>query len=110
MSYDILYTPEFEKEIKRLFKKYPSLKTDLYILLSSLAANPMQGKTLGNHCYKIRLAISSKRTGKSGGARVVTFVRIINKEVVLISIYDKSQQQTISDTEIKARLNKFIGK
>jgi len=110
MSYDILYTPAFEKETKRLLKKYPSLKTDLSILLSSLAANPLQGISLGNHCYKLRLAISCKKAGKSRGARIITFVHIINKEVVLISIYDKSQQQTISDTEIKARLNKFIGK
>jgi mRNA-degrading endonuclease RelE of RelBE toxin-antitoxin system len=75
MSYKILFTPEFEKEIKRLSRKYPSLKQDYLELLHSLSANPIQGISLGNQCFKIRLSIKSKASGKSGGARVITCVK-----------------------------------
>ena len=107
MSYNILYTPEFSKEIKRLLKKYPSFKKDFSLLLQSLQQHPLQGFSLGNNFYKIRLAISGKMSGKSGGARIISFVKIIDEEIILISLYDKSLKETLSDKEIKERLNKF---
>lgn len=108
MSFRILTTLEFEKEIKRLTKKYPSLKKDYSLLLESLEQNPSQGVSLGNNIYKIRLLISSKGTGKSGGARVITYLKIVNKELVLVSIYDKSDRANISDKEIKGRLKRYL--
>ena len=68
----------------------------------------MSGTPLGNNCYKIRLSITSKGKGKSGGARVITYVAVIKETIVLISIYDKSEQSAITDVEIKARLRKYI--
>lgn len=108
MSYKILNTPEFKKEIKRLSAKYPSLHSDFDVFLNELSENPFQGKALGNNCYKVRLSISSKRRGKSGGARVITFVQVTNEIVILISIYDKSEIATISEKEIKERLKRFL--
>ncbi len=70
-------------------------------LIDELKENPQQGTAIGHNCFKIRLAISSKGKGKSGGARVITSVFITDKEVYLISIYDKSEKENISDTEIK---------
>ena len=55
------------------------------------------GKSLGGHFYKVRLKITSKRTGKAGGARVITYVKIINETVTLAYVYDKAEQATISD-------------
>lgn len=107
MNYKIIPTSEFEKELKKLAKKYPSIKTDLQVLAKSLSYNPIQGVALGNNCYKLRMAVASKAKGKSGGARVITFVKVLNEMVLLISIYDKSAQSTISDDEIKARLKAF---
>ncbi|HXR84824.1 MAG TPA: hypothetical protein VN722_10970 [Hanamia sp.] len=108
MSYKILNTPEFKKEIKRFSAKYPSLHSDFDVFLNELSENPFQGKALGNNCYKVRLSISSKRRGKSGGARVITFVQVTNEIVILISIYDKSEIATISEKEIKERLKRFL--
>ncbi|HEY1870772.1 MAG TPA: type II toxin-antitoxin system RelE/ParE family toxin [Chitinophagaceae bacterium] len=101
MSYNIRTTAPFEKQAKKLAKKYPSLKNDLLLLIESLEINPAQGTSLGNNFYKIRLAITSKAKGKSGGARVITFVKVINETVFLASIYDKSEQAVISDKELK---------
>jgi mRNA-degrading endonuclease RelE of RelBE toxin-antitoxin system len=108
VSYKIIYTGEFEKEIKKLSKKYLSLKKDFKLLLETLSVNPKTGTPLGNDCFKIRLSVTSKGRGKSGGARVITHVAIIKETILLISIYDKSEQSAITDVEIKARLRKYI--
>ncbi len=101
MSFNVETLPDFEKEARKLSKKYPSLKTDLAALIESLEINPVQGTPLGNNFYKIRLAITSKGKGKSGGARIITFVKIIKNKVYLSAIYDKSDRDTISNKELK---------
>jgi mRNA-degrading endonuclease RelE of RelBE toxin-antitoxin system len=104
MSYNILPTIDFLKMVKKLSKKYPSLKSDLINLKDSLTENPFQGDGLGNECYKVRMAIESKNRGKSGGARVITCVKIVNETIYLLSIYDKSSQSTIKDNELNELL------
>jgi len=84
MSYNIIAVPTFKKELKKFAKKYHSLKSDLAILFEILAENPTQGIALGNNCYKIRLAISSKGKGKSGGARLITNIVITDATVYLL--------------------------
>jgi len=105
MSYNIKTISVFEKQTKRLIKKYPSLKKDLYTLINSLKENPEQGKYLGKNCYKIRLAISSKGKGKSGGARVITNFVITENTVYLLSIYDKAEKENLTDKELQELLN-----
>jgi mRNA-degrading endonuclease RelE of RelBE toxin-antitoxin system len=100
MSYNIYTTSSFEKELKNLSKKYRSIKDDILSLSKSLKNNPLQGIPLGKDCYKVRMAISSKNSGKSGGARVITCVKIINQNVYLVSIFDKSEKENISDDEL----------
>ena len=104
MSYKIIATSEFEKELKRLARKYSSLPNDYNSFLVSLEENPQQGTSLGNSCYKIRLSISSKGRGKSGGARIITYVFVKKETVYLLSIYDKSQKESMSNKEINERL------
>jgi len=100
MNYNVLSIPPFDKQLKRLAKKFPSLKKDFANLVESLEQNPKQGTPLGNNSYKIRLAIASKGKGKSGGARIITNIIIAEKTVFLISIYDKSERQNLSDKEL----------
>lgn len=101
MSYSIVPTNNFKKEAKRLIKKYASLKSELERLNDELEENPIIGTHLGNDIYKIRLAIASKGKGKSGGARVMSFVKVIDTTVYLFSIYNKGDKDTISDKEIQ---------
>ena len=107
MRYKVKVIPKFEKELKRLVKKYPSLKKEFSDLIQSLKEDPEQGTNLGNNCYKIRLAISSKGRGKSGGARVITCVKIVQTTVYLLTIYNKSDIEVISDKELEEIL-KYI--
>lgn len=100
--------PKFAKEFKDLSKRYRSLPDDLDNLLRTLLSNPFQGIPLGKNCYKIHLKITSKNTGKSGGARVITHVYVEDDTVILLSIYDKSEKSDISDDEIKERLANLL--
>ncbi len=92
---------------KKLIKKYPSLKSELANLFSELAENPTIGTPLGNDIYKIRLAIASKNKGKSGGARVMSFVKVTDTTVLLFSIYNKGDKDSISDNEIEELLKDY---
>jgi mRNA-degrading endonuclease RelE of RelBE toxin-antitoxin system len=107
MNYSVEITDNFKKEAKRLIKKYPSIKSELSELSKSLAQNPFQGTKLANDIYKIRLSVSSKGKGKSGGARVISFVKVIKETVYLISIYNKGEKDSISDSEIKKIIEEF---
>ncbi|TAG54639.1 MAG: hypothetical protein EAZ27_08655 [Cytophagales bacterium] len=108
MSYKIELTDNFKKEAKKLARKYPSLKTEIAELGKELAENPTLGMPLGNDIYKIRLAIASKNKGKSGGARVISFVKIIDETVFFLSIYNKGEKDSISDKEIEVLLEGYL--
>ena len=105
MSYSILLTKRFEKEIKRLAKKFPSLKQEFSEFVNALKSNPELGTSIGNSCFKIRLSIASKGKGKSGGARVITYLYVKSETLYLLSIYDKSEKESISDKELKELLS-----
>ena len=110
MSYSIIPIEKFKKEAKRLIKKYPSLKNELAELNEILISNPTLGIPLGYNAYKIRIAIKSKGTGKSGGARIITYVVTENQEVYLLTIYDKGELDSIDDNTLRAIIKSLKGK
>ncbi|MFN5071204.1 MAG: type II toxin-antitoxin system RelE/ParE family toxin [Cyclobacteriaceae bacterium] len=101
MSYSVIPTHRFEKELKRLVKKFPSLKKEFAGLIDAIVKDPATGTPIGNNCYKIRLAISSKGKGKSGGARVITYLYIQTGTVYLLTLYDKSEKADLKPNELK---------
>jgi len=98
---EFIYLPVFVKRIKELSKKYPSIKKDFANLLDLLRKYPQNGIPLGKDCYKIKLVIKSKRSGKSGGARIITCVKMPQDKIYFLTIYDKSEQSTITDKDLK---------
>lgn len=107
MSFEVTSLPRFDKEVKKLAKKYRSLKSDLEEFISSLEENPLQGDELAPGIRKIRMQIASKGKGKSGGARVITFNILVSEtegEVYLINIYDKSEFSTVDVKVIQSIL------
>ena len=107
MSYEIIATPRFRRDIKKLAKKYLSLKNEYAQLIDQLSENPELGTSLGNNCYKIRLSIASKGKGKSGGARVIIHIVIKDSQVFLLTIYDKSEKENITDKELAELLGQL---
>lgn len=108
MSYNVELSANFKKEAKRLCKKYPSLKIELSELFEQLEENPTIGTPLGNDIYKIRLAIASKNKGKSGGARVLSFVKVTENSVLLFSIYSKGEVDSLSDKKIQDLIKDYL--
>ncbi|MDR2145804.1 MAG: type II toxin-antitoxin system RelE/ParE family toxin [Tannerella sp.] len=107
MKYNVLTIPPFDRQLKRLSRKFPSLKAEYNALIEELEKSPEKGTPMGNNCFKIRLAIASKSRGKSGGARVITHFYIENETVFLLAIYDKSEQVDISDKELRELLSEI---
>lgn len=100
MSYSVKTTSVFERQAKRLMKKFPSFKKEIQRMVMELEENPEMGISIGHNCYKIRLAITSKGKGKSGGARVITHLVFKDNIVYLLTIYDKSDIENLPDKEI----------
>ena len=107
MKYNVVSIPPFDRQLKRLSKKYHSLKKEFSNLLDDLEQNPQQGVFIGRNCYKIRISIESKGKGKSGGARIITNIVIAESTVFLLAIYDKSEKANITDKELDELL-KFV--
>jgi hypothetical protein len=106
-KYSVIEVLNFIKELKKLSKKYPSIRNDVNNLKEVLKANPLMGASIGDGFYKIRMKITSKGQGKSGGARIITNVKIVENIVYLADIYDKSEVVSISKKELDL-LNKQI--
>ena len=107
MQFKVLAIPPFDRQLKRLIKKYPDFKEDISVLADSLANNPKQGVAIGKCCYKIRVPFTSKGKGKSGGARIITYLHMAQQKVYLLAVYDKSEVATILDSQIVERLKQI---
>ena len=104
MNYNIKIATRFARELKQLSKKYHSIKQDYSAFLKELSDNPNAGVDLGNGLRKVRMAIASKGRGKSHGARVITFTALVTtyeSDIILLTIYDKSERESISKQEVE---------
>lgn len=111
MNFEVIPTPDFEKSFKALAKRYRSLKQDFQEFAKELKQNPYQGDELSPCIRKIRMSITSKGRGKSGGARVITYTVVAledSGEVYLIDIYDKSDFSTV-DVATLQKIIKNLG-
>jgi len=105
MTIEVL--PKFERELKRLAKKYKMIARDLAVFKEEILENPTLGTSLGNNCYKIRIPNSSIPTGKSGGFRAITLVRVEQERIILLTIYSKTEKENISEDELRAILQEI---
>lgn len=101
MSFNVRSIPPFDKQLKRLSKKYVSLKSEYQVLLTDLEQNPTVNATpIKYGCYKRRLIVASKNKGKSGGLRVIFTILVQDQNVILLSVYDKSEADSITNNEL----------
>jgi len=106
MKVSVSFTNHFETKYKWYKKKFRSLESDLKEFTDNLTK--YTSDDLGNGVHKYRLAVKSKNTGKSGGFRVITFevlASLDEKNVTLITLYDKGEKASISKKEIASILN-----
>lgn len=90
--------------LKNLKKKFDKIENDLDTLFSDLSKNNIIGDRVKNfkgfEIYKARLRNSSSDKGKSSGFRVIYYLKRNNSEIIVLTIYYKSQKTNISKNEI----------
>ncbi len=104
MSLDIYYSPEFKRNVRKLIKKYPSLPDDLDGFIQGLQAGEISGdllQQLGFEVYKERIKNSDNQKGKSGGYRVIYYLKR-EEQLFLVTLYAKSEQEDVSVEKIRA--------
>lgn len=110
MPTKVSLTPEFLKDLKHLKRKYPAVSQEVRNLVFQLEADVRLGDkipNLGNDIYKVRLPNPSAQRGKSGGFRLIYYVQLVDK-IVLLSIYSKTEQSDISAELIQNILKEFL--
>lgn len=105
MKFEVRVLKHFLNQFKKLNKKYPLLVNDIQELKEELALNPTLGESLGSNFYKIRINITGKSKGKSGGARIITYIYYKTEVIYLVAIYNKSKTVNITIQEIKKIFN-----
>ena len=106
MNYKIETIPRFGKDVKKLKKKFPKIKSDLVNFVNQLLLNPKMGIDLGENIFKVRIPNSSIPTGKSGGFRIITYYKK-DSILYLVTIYSKSEKENILDLELKELINRL---
>ena len=112
MEYNFFVTSEFERSLKRLCKKYRSLPADFENFKKKFQEKyPQIGVDLSSGYKKVRIEIASKNKGKSGGARIITYdlcVKIEQADVLLVTIFDKSEYENINDKFYKSLVKEYL--
>jgi hypothetical protein len=100
MSYEVRVVEEFKRDVKKLFKKYRSIKLDILELIEKLEKDYTIGIDLGSNLYKIRVK-NSDIGGKRGGYRVIYYTRLTNNRIYLLTIFSKTQKENINVKRLK---------
>jgi len=107
MNFKIETIPRFEKDVKKLKKKFPKIKNDLLTFVNELSLNPEIGINLGENIFKVRVPNSSMPTGKSGGFRIITYYKK-DDILYLVTIYSKTEQDNIITDKLRKIVNNEI--
>ena len=100
MNYKIETISRFEKDVKKLKKKFPKIKNDLVEFIKELSLNPELGINLGENIFKVRIPNSSIPSGKSGGFRIITYYKK-DDILYLITIYSKTEQDNVLTDKLR---------
>lgn len=106
---EINFTPRFQRDIRELAKRYRSLKTDIQSLIEQLQAGQTPGDRITGSQYaifKVRVRNSNLQRGKSGGYRVIYYVKTPTS-VILATIYAKSDTADVSNAVIEAAIEQY---
>lgn len=99
-------TPEFEKEVRQLQRKYPGVATQVRRLVKQLLDGELPGDRVPQsfaQTFKVRLPNPAARRGKRGGFRV--YYTLYGKDqTFLITIYSKTEKNDASLNEVRQRI------
>ncbi len=110
MPFKIYFDAEFEREVKRLEKRFPQIREDIRDLLNDLQEGALGGDRISGVnivVYKVRLKNRSAQRGKSGGFRAIYAV-VGGDTLVFFHIYSKTDKTDIGLAEIRRRLRHLL--
>jgi mRNA-degrading endonuclease RelE of RelBE toxin-antitoxin system len=99
----VSFTPEFKRNLRQLAKKYRRIKSDLQPILDQLTSGSKPGDQIPGvryEVFKVRAKNSDASKGKSGGYRLIYYVKSAT-EVILVTVYSKTEQADISPKDIR---------
>lgn len=105
---DIEETETFSKAVKKLQKRFKNIKQDCNTFIQDIQTTKNLGTHLGNGVYKVRIANSDKKSGKSSGYRLISYLKLIDKKLYLMYVYDKSDFSTVSENAIDELIQKIL--
>jgi mRNA-degrading endonuclease RelE of RelBE toxin-antitoxin system len=106
---EIRLTPEFQRKLKNLAKKYRQIPTNIQPVLEQLQVGEFLGDRIpdiGFPVMKVRIRNSDTQKGKSGGYRLIYWISSTTL-IVLLDIYSKSEREDIEIEEIRQIIKGF---
>ena len=103
MAIEIVSTPDFDKDVKHLKRRFRRIGEDIQALLTDMVNSDHRGVPLsgyGRTLRKVRLTNRSARRGKSG-----IYLRESEDRFIFLHIYSKSDKNDVTASEIRERLN-----
>jgi len=108
-KYSVIEQALYKKAFKKLAKTYKNIDSDIDNFLDSITVKEDLGIELKSNIFKVRIANSDKNKGKSAGYRLISYLAIIENELHLLYIYDKSKLTNLTEKEIDEIILKQIG-
>lgn len=105
----IEFTPEFKRNVRALSKKYRHIRSDIQPLIEQLEKGEIVGDKIPGVKYsvfKVRILNRDIQKGKSAGYRLIYYFKS-SRNIILITIYSKSDQSDISVNKIRSIINEF---
>ncbi len=104
---EVEYSEAFKRQLKRLSRRYRQIKKDIKPIVDALVAGETPGDQItGTNytLYKARAKNSDSQRGKSGGYRVIYYLKTKTK-CILVTLYSKSDQDDVTADELKRLLS-----
>jgi len=108
-AFSVFESSAYQHSKKQLKKRFRLIDSDVNKFLHSLESVDDLGISLGDGIYKVRIANSDKNKGKSAGYRLITLLKIVDTEIYLIYLYDKSDLENITEKELDEMIRGLIG-
>ena len=107
---EIRVTPDFKKQLRKLEKRYRKIKSDLEPILMQIKMGEIVGDRLQGisaEIFKVRIRNSDVNRGKSGGYRVIYWLKLPER-AILLDIYSKSDRDDVETNIIQNIITEFV--
>ena len=106
---EVFYTPEFKRNVRAMAKKYHHIQSDVQPFIDQIQSGKLIGDKVqgtGYTIFKVRIRNSDVSRGKSGGYRVIYYLKTPTA-IILVTIYSKTEQSDVSPAKIRKILSEF---